>query len=81
MSSRVQVLVLQEVKCMYPNLYVAMAENGRMTQAELARQMGITPKALSEKMRGIRDFKLCELKRIQTILGGSLDKLFATNVA
>lgn len=61
---------------MYPNLYAAMAMS-RMSQHQLAELIGIHEKTMGEKLRGVTDFKLTEMREIQRILGGSLDFLFS----
>lgn len=62
---------------MYPNLFAAMAMR-RMSQHQLAGLIGIHEKTMGEKLRGVTDFKLSEMRGIQRILGGSLDFLFSS---
>ena len=61
---------------MFPNLFAAMAMN-RMSRVQLARLLDIHPRTMGEKLRGVADFKLSEMRRIQQLFGGSLDDLFA----
>lgn len=61
---------------MYPNLVAAMAMN-RIPQYQLASMLGVHEKTIREKLRGVTDFKLSEMREIQRIFGGSLDYLFA----
>ncbi|MBR1780052.1 MAG: helix-turn-helix transcriptional regulator [Oscillospiraceae bacterium] len=48
-------------------LRAAMAEKG-MTQAQLARAIGISPNSLSRKLNGRRDFLLSEVVAISDVL-------------
>ena len=62
---------------MFPNIYREMAAHNRMTVKQLAEHVGITPESMSNKLSGRRQFKLSEMKKIQTIFGGyPLDDLF-----
>lgn len=44
-----------------------------MTQAQLAKKMGLAPNTFSWKRRGIREFTLSEAERLCKIIGYSLD--------
>jgi len=62
---------------MFPNLRAEMGRN-RMTAKELSGIVGITPESMRNKLSGETDFKLGEMKIIQTIFPGcSLEYLFA----
>lgn len=61
---------------MFPNLYGAMAMK-RLTQKQLAMRLGMAPKTMGEKLRGVTEFKLSEMRAIQQIFGGSLEELFS----
>ena len=43
------------------------------TQAELAKEIGMSENSLSWKRRGIREFKLSEVARLADICGFNLD--------
>jgi DNA-binding XRE family transcriptional regulator len=62
---------------MYPNLMAEMAR-ARIQQKELAKDLGITEKTMSAKMRGEADFKLGEMRVIRNKLGKTMDYLFDT---
>lgn len=62
---------------MYPNLMAEMAR-ARIQQKELAKDLGITEKTMSEKMRGKAQFKIGEMIFIKQKIGKSLDYLFET---
>ena len=64
----------------YPNLYAEMAASGRMSQKELASKLGISEKTLGEKLKGKTDFRIGEMRVIQSIFQKPLDYLFADRV-
>ena len=45
------------------------------TQAEFAKELGMSENTLSWKRRGIREFKLSEVMKIADITGCSLDEM------
>lgn len=45
------------------------------TQAELAKELGMSENTLSWKRRGIREFKLSEAMKVADITGVSLDEM------
>lgn len=63
---------------MYPNLFARMGAHNRMSIAQLASMMGVSRQQMSRKLNGSADLKLEEMRKIQTILGGTLDELFST---
>lgn len=52
---------------MYPKLYGRLAE-ARVSQKELAEKINMSPSALSEKLRGKRDFAVNEVRTIAEAL-------------
>lgn len=62
----------------FNNLDAEMSRR-RLTQEDLATQIGINPSTLSQKMTGKREFSLSEAKEIKRILGVaiSIDELFS----
>lgn len=63
---------------MYPNLFARMGAHNRMSIAQLASMMGVSRQQMSRKLNGSADLKLEEMRKIQNILGGTLDELFST---
>lgn len=63
---------------MYSNLDAEMAR-AKITQAHLAKELGMTPTTLSFKLNGRSNLSLKECVRIKRILGTdlSIDYLFA----
>lgn len=66
---------------MYPNLFARMGAHNRMSIAQLASMMGVSRQQMSRKLNGSADLKLEEMRKIQTILGGTLDELFSKEPA
>lgn len=64
----------------FPNLWAEFKAQGR-TLGRVARQIGVSPATLSNKMNGENEFKLKEMLALQFILGGlTLEYLFADPV-
>lgn len=51
-----------------------------MSQKELASKLGISEKTLGEKLKGKTDFRIGEMRVIQSIFQKPLDYLFADRV-
>lgn len=61
---------------MFPNLLVELKQH-KYSQKGLARYIGISERSMSKKMNGEVDFKLSEMRRIQTVFPDcTLDYLF-----
>lgn len=61
---------------MYPNLFARMAFKNRMSVAQLAMLMGLSRQQMSKKLNGSASITIKEARKIQSILGGTLDELF-----
>lgn len=64
---------------MFNNLIAEIARN-KLTQNDLAKVLGVTPKTISNKINGKSDFTLTEINAIKNLLpsGLTLEYLFAT---
>ena len=60
---------------MYKNLEAELARNG-FTQKDLCELLNLHSSTISNKMNGIREFKLIECKKIAIWLNSSIDYLF-----
>lgn len=61
---------------MFPNLKAEMARN-KLTAKAMSGMVGITPESMQNKLLGRTEFKLGEMKTIQSIFPGcSLEYLF-----
>ena len=60
---------------MYKNLEAELTRNG-FTQKDLCKLLNLNSSTISNKMNGIRDFKLIECKRIAVWLNSTIDYLF-----
>lgn len=59
---------------MFEKIKQLIKEKG-YTQAEIAKKMKISAKALNQKLNGVREFKLSELKALSRILKVPINKL------
>ena len=63
---------------MFKNLIAEMARHG-ITRGELAKRLGISETSITNKMHGIRDWKLPEIIKITKMFPDvEFEKLFAT---
>lgn len=63
---------------MFNNIFAAMARKDRMTINQLSREVGISPKSMSNKLHGRTEFTRAEMVKIQNVFDGiPLDTLFA----
>ena len=60
---------------MYKNLEAELKRNG-LTQNDLCKLLNLNKSTISNKMNGIRDFKLIECKKIAIWLNSTIDYLF-----
>lgn len=60
---------------MYKNLEAELTRNG-FTQNDLCKLLNLNKSTISNKMNGIRDFKLIECKKIAIWLNSTIDYLF-----
>lgn len=60
---------------MYKNLEAELTRNG-LTQNDLCKLLNLNKSTISNKMNGIRDFKLIECKKIAIWLNSTIDYLF-----
>lgn len=60
---------------MYKNLEAELTRNG-FTQKDLCKLLNLNPSTISNKMNGIREFKLIECKKIAMWLNSTIDYLF-----
>lgn len=64
----------------FPNLWAEFKAQ-RRTLGRVARQIGVSPATLSNKMNGENEFKLNEMRALQFVLGNQdLEYLFADPV-
>lgn len=60
---------------MYKNLEAELTRNG-FTQKDLCKLLNLNSSTISNKMNGIREFKLIECKKIAMWLNSTIDYLF-----
>ena len=60
---------------MYKNLEAELTRNG-FTQKDLCKLLNLNSSTISNKMNGIREFKLIECKKIAIWLNSTIDYLF-----
>jgi len=63
------------IERMYKNLEAELTRNG-LTQNDLCKLLNLNKSTISNKMNGIRDFKLIECKKIAIWLNSTIDYLF-----
>ena len=60
---------------LFPNILAELARKG-LTQKDYGEYLGLSPSSISDRLNGVSEFDLTEIKKTCELLNKSFDELF-----